>query len=228
MIKMPLQRRLWAVFAVALLLFVSLAASTWWSARQNVLTFRRAEHTRQVLEEIEALKTALLNTETASRGFAIAGAERFLEPYEEGRVEALGAYANLSRLVADDAAHAATLGQLERLIREKLRFIGDVIRVRREEGAAEATSLIALGHGKTLMDQIRTLLGTMEAREEEALRAQADSAGARRFSSAARRPAPWSAFRCKGRCAVSFECKRRRRRRAAAGRSWRRRVARTG
>ena len=178
MIKMPLQRRLWAVFAVALLLFVSLAASTWWSARQNVLTFRRAEHTRQVLEEIEALKTALLNTETASRGFAIAGAERFLEPYEEGRVEALGAYANLSRLVADDAAHAATLGHLERLIREKLSFIGDVIRVMREEGAAEATSLIALGHGKTLMDQIRTLLGAMEAREEEALRAQADSAGA--------------------------------------------------
>ena len=165
------------MFGVALLLFVLLGASAWWSARQSVATFRHAERTHRVLGHIDSLKTALLNAETASRGFAITGEERFLTPYEEGRVESIRAYGELRKALADNPREQDALGEVERLMAEKLGFVRDVIRSRREEGSASATDLIAKGRGKDLMDRIRVLLRAMEEREETALRTRAKSVG---------------------------------------------------
>lgn len=176
--KRLLQHKIQVGFAIALLFLFLLGASAWWGARQNLRTFHEVEHTHRVIDALDSLLAALLNAESASRGFAIVGEDPYLGPHEAGLAEAVAAHDELARLWADEPAQLGALAEVKRRMEERIGLTGEVIRLRRAGGAAAAAELIADGRGKGMMDEIRVLLGEMEARERERLADRARRSGA--------------------------------------------------
>jgi hypothetical protein len=126
-------------------------------------------HTREVLQDIEALQGALVDVETSERGYVITGEEEYLQPYEHGAASAAAIYQELRRLTADNPAQGARLDRLDPLMQRKLELARHVVAMRREQGFEASRQLLVGGTGKRTMDAIRILLADMRADEDRLL-----------------------------------------------------------
>ena len=167
--KLLIEQKIQAGFAVALAFLIVTGGAAWWSAQRNVETLRSVDLTYQVLDQIEDTLVEMLNVETGSRGFAISGEEAFLEPYQSGIVAVQKSFERARRLTQDNPHQQRRLAVLEPLIQQKITFMNEVIERRRRGDTAGAHQLISAGQGKRTMDDIRTLLREMEDEENQLL-----------------------------------------------------------
>ena len=167
--KMLIQHKIQAGFAVALAFLLLTGASTWWSMRRNVETFRAVDHTHEVIEALHETLVEMLNTETGNRGFAISGDENFLEPYQAGITAVQQSFAEAKRLTQDNPDQQRRLAALEPLMQKKINLEKEIIKLRRSGDTAGALQIIASGQGKQMMDEIRKLIAAMEADENRHL-----------------------------------------------------------
>ena len=167
--KMLIQHKIQAGFAVALAFLLLTGAAAWWSAQRNVETFRWVDHTREVLDKLGGTRTAMLHTESGARGFAIAGEELFLQPYQTGIVEAQKAFAAAKRLTEDNPNQQRRFAVLEPLVQKKISHASKVVELRRSGDTAGALQFIAAGQGQQTMDEIDKLITEMETEEEQLL-----------------------------------------------------------
>jgi methyl-accepting chemotaxis protein len=128
----------------------------------------RVTHSHLVLEKIGAVLDRMKDAETGMRGFVITGEDVFLEPYQSGVGEVGQLTADLRKLTADDAGQQKRLDEVEPVIQAKLTEMNAVIEVRRSAGLDPAVKQVAAGRGKRIMDDLRRVLGQMDA-EERAL-----------------------------------------------------------
>jgi CHASE3 domain sensor protein/anti-anti-sigma regulatory factor len=116
----------------------------------------------------DRLLAAAVSTDTAVRGFLIAGEERFLEPLAPARrtnAEAIGK----ARALSADPDDRAWLDRVESALAE-LAAVHDTLIARRREGRL-ANLPAALREEKALMDFIRGLLVAYEAEKDAAVAA---------------------------------------------------------
>ncbi len=165
---LPLPPGAMAGFAVAVVAVVLIAFFSYVSLKSRAATADRVAHTLQVREQIASLMSLLKDAETGQRGFLLAGAERYLEPYTMARAALPGQFGRLRGLTADDPAQQARLSALERHVEDKLDELQETIERKRRGDAAGALALVATDRGRVVMDRIRTLAAEME-REEQAL-----------------------------------------------------------
>ena len=100
--KLLIQQKIQAGFAVALVFLLLTGVVAWWSEQRNAETFRSVEHTNQVLDQLETMLVGMLNTETGNRGFAISGDETFLQPQQAGIAAIQESLAAAKRLTQDN------------------------------------------------------------------------------------------------------------------------------
>ena len=132
-------------------------------------------HTYQVLAEVDAALSALVDIETGERGFALTGKDDSLEPYNAGK-EAFRAHLEAARrLTADNPRQQ---DRLQRLADEQRKWldgaIDPVIALRRAGSDADMGPVVAAvqaGKGKRGMDVMRKLVADIKA-EESALMAE--------------------------------------------------------
>jgi CHASE3 domain sensor protein len=77
--KMAVQQKIQAGFAVALALPLLTGVSAWWSAQRNMEVFRPVKHTHEVRDKLEATLVEMLNAfggGAGIRGFATSGDNR--------------------------------------------------------------------------------------------------------------------------------------------------------
>ena len=67
--KLSIEQKIQAGFAVALACLLLTGVAAWWSAERNVETFRLVDHSREVLDQLEDTLLGMLDTETGNRGF---------------------------------------------------------------------------------------------------------------------------------------------------------------
>src|SRR5690242_19359410 len=67
-----------ALLAVGLMWFFTFTAQR---SREEAVS--RVTHTLEVIQQLGAVRTGLVNAETGKRGFLLTGEERYLEPYNE-------------------------------------------------------------------------------------------------------------------------------------------------
>ncbi len=84
-----------------------------WVAYTNTIalvdSLNRQQHSYQVLQQAEVVSKLLVDAETGQRGFLLAGAERYLQPYTAA-VAALGSnFTRLADLTADNPRQQARL-----------------------------------------------------------------------------------------------------------------------
>jgi PAS domain S-box-containing protein len=156
--------------AVSLMVVICFGITAWWSASRNIETTREVEQTRQRLNYFELTLAELLNIETGVRGFVLSGDEKFLEPYLEGLASVQQSIATAERLARDKPDEQQQLRLLEPLIQQKVAFVAETIQLCRQGDIDGARQRIASGQGKQIMDQIRKVIGQVEAEESELLR----------------------------------------------------------
>jgi PAS domain S-box-containing protein len=158
-----------AIAAIALVAVVSSAAILVTVRQVDTATEARAR-SNQVIRNLDAFRTAMLNQETGTRGFLITGRESSLEPYQMGRLALENALTELHGLIDDDprleeAANSARTWQRED---------GEVVAGSATDPALkdQAARVESAGKGKRLFDDLREKLGGIEQEQQAELARQ--------------------------------------------------------
>jgi len=143
------------------------------------ISFQRMAHLRQasqsvdraliVREATELLLSLLKDAETGQRGFLITGDRRYLEPYDAAQASMLEHLDGIRGLTAEIPRQQASLVTLEGLIRHKIDELRDTIATRERGGFEAAARMVATGHGKQVMDEVRGVIAGMRMEEDRVL-----------------------------------------------------------
>ena len=129
-------------------------------------------HTHEVHDALGSLLSTLTDAETGQRGYVITGQEEYLVPYSNALARYRTAIEHVTELTADNPEQQADFPKLRRLISGKLDELQEVISLRQEQGFDAARAMVETDNGKRSMDGIRSLVYTMQAREQSLLQAR--------------------------------------------------------
>ena len=155
----------WA-FAVALLLMGALGLLSWRNAQRAAADADWVAHTHRVSTALELTLRHLLDVESGGRGYALTGEEKFLEPYETGKVE-VGEDLQALRILILDQDQKPLLDVLAGQAAAKIKATEEVTAMRRNSRKGPGDP--ELQRGKQIMDAARLTLAQMEAREKTLL-----------------------------------------------------------
>ncbi len=165
------RNRMGLAFSVAagLLLAIGVIA---FSARQLLVEYEGVQHTTQILTELDAVLSGVIDAETGQRGFIITGDEQYLAPYHAATGAAEAHLQALRALTADDPRRREPLDSLSPLIADKFQELAETIELRRKGAADAAIQRIETGRGLRLMREIRSAVTAMKSRDRALLIAQ--------------------------------------------------------
>jgi PAS domain S-box-containing protein len=131
--------------------------------------WRWEKHTYQVIVELDKLLSNLVDVETADRGYAISGNQKFLEPFNNAFPQIDGRIQNLKRLTIDNAIQQRQLELLGPLIEQRIAEAQRVVDARAKGYSEAAQAQVSGGEGKRIMDAIRQVITEMEKEEQRLL-----------------------------------------------------------
>ena len=178
--KWSVERSILAGFALALVILIAISMDSYRVTLSVEDATALRAHSNQVRLELQTLLSHLQDAETGQRGFLITGDETYLDPYNTAASAVSGEVAALRSLTADNPAQQQRLDTLEPLIAAKLAEMQQTIDLRRTQGFAAAQALVNTNRGQQNMDQIRGVLGAMQAEEDNLYQAR-DAALARQL-----------------------------------------------
>jgi methyl-accepting chemotaxis protein len=167
-------RKIAAGFAGAFALLAVVGLAGYRSMDALTSTSLLVAHTHTVIEKISGVLTQMKDAETGQRGFVITGDPVFLEPYQSGTATVIQLVKDLRQLTSDNQTQQRRLDELEPLVASKLAELKRVIDLRRSTGFDAALKVMLTGDGKRFMDDLRRVLGQMDAEERELLKQRAD------------------------------------------------------
>lgn len=159
------RRTLGLLIAGVAALLVIVATTAWLAAR----TGERAEEVQRVRQLRTAgmtLLVALLDAETAQRGFLLTGEPDYLLPYQSAGPRTTEALAQLRTLAFEDSGATQAMDRLGELVERKLAEMARTIELKQSGRLDEALEIVRSNRGRNLMDEIRELLDDLIARVE--------------------------------------------------------------
>ncbi len=172
--KWPIERKILASFGLIVFIVLVVETVAYNSINNLIETSRQVSHSQQVINQIGDVLSTMTDAETGQRGYVITGDESFLEPYQAAISLVDGKIQGLLDLTADDPYQQARIVSLKTSVSDKLSELQRVIDIRRTQGAEAAQQAVAAGVGKGFMDDIRQVLGEMQAHENTLLTNYAD------------------------------------------------------
>jgi PAS domain S-box-containing protein len=161
------QRRVLALVPALLVLLVG--ALAYERARSVVRDVEEVGHSHEIIEGSDRLLTRAIDAETGQRAYLLTADETFLDPYLGARADIARSLDALHRLVGGDSSQIARLASMERIIPERFALLDTTIQLRRSGAVAAATSAARLRAGKEKMDQLRSLVTSLQARQRTVL-----------------------------------------------------------
>lgn len=140
--RLNYEQKLLAISMVIIFGIILLGVKTYQNNRNNMDTYQRLDHTRQVLYDAEQISAAVKDLELGVRGYVITGDYTFLEPFYTTRQTIFTRINNLKNLSGDNAIQNSRLDSLKNLLQRKMEFLEECIQVRKKSGAAEAENFI--------------------------------------------------------------------------------------
>ena len=154
---------------VALGILALLSASDDWSTRTFLVTSEEVNHAHEVVEQLDHLLAEMTDAETGQRGYLITGSVRYLAPYERATARIADTLHAIRVLTADDSAEEERLNRLVPQVASRLAIMRETIDLYDREGLAAARQHVLTDRGKTVMDDIRKLVGEMDRAERMVL-----------------------------------------------------------
>ncbi len=112
--------------------------------------------------------------QTAQRGYLLTEDAKYLAPYNRVIGEIEPAFAELRSVSLDYPRQLARVNALERMMHAKLEELARTIQLQSEGNRAQALEIVKTDVGLTLMEEIRSLLSTVEEEERVILVQQRD------------------------------------------------------
>jgi two-component system, LuxR family, sensor kinase FixL len=158
---------------VTAVLVLVVGAMSFWTLLRAAHSFEEVSHTSRVLLEQQKLLSALVDVETAARGYAITGDSAFLGPFYAARTAVPQTIARLRQMSSDHDEQLSKLNTMESVANDQL-FVNDqIIDFRKSGGFEKARAMIATGQAKIVMDHARALTDSMEREENRVLAVRA-------------------------------------------------------
>ncbi len=134
----------------------------------------QARYARALIDDSDALSTALLDAEALEQGFVLTGDARYLELYRRRAAEVPERLKQLVTLMADDPSStksrvAEEAKLLEGLVMQALAEADRTIGLAQSKGIAAAAAEVRTDEGKRIRDQIRELSGKMRSEQRAIL-----------------------------------------------------------
>ena len=155
-----------------LLLVVTYAVGALWLGLERVEAIARlsdaASQNAETAKELKNLLAAVTDIETAGRGYALTADDSYLEPFERARRRVPVLLSGLRDKMRDDNVELGLIEDLVSLIAERTTIT--VTGIERKRAAPDRPYEMSFGRrGKETTDAIRTIIGTLEAREQDEL-----------------------------------------------------------
>ena len=136
---------------------------------------RRIGHSRDVMAEIQAIKSLLYQSESAQRGFLFTGHLDYLKPVNENEGAIASRLKKLREMVADNAAQQKVADQVSAIARERIAIQNKTIALQQMGQESAARAIVTSGQGKQLMEELdrevsRFLIEQERVGRERALR----------------------------------------------------------
>jgi PAS domain S-box-containing protein len=141
--------------ALLILLGVSFLSYQDWTAFQR--SGPQVQHSRALLQQIDATLSSVRDAETGQRGFVLTGDPEYRDVYDQAVKALPSELSALRALVADDPAQRIRVATLQGLISEKLVELAETVALRQNEGFQAALKVVETNRGKRAMDEIRKI-----------------------------------------------------------------------
>ncbi|WAC47301.1 CHASE3 domain-containing protein [Asticcacaulis sp. SL142] len=164
-------KKIGLAFAAIVITSLCVSATIWIVQGKLAKSAQMTTHTYNVLDELTAIQSALINQETGLRGYLVSGDQEFLEPFHAGAKDSVTAIANVRKLTADNPEQQARLDEVEALVKTwKTQVAAKELELMADPATQEqARSLEGSGAGKASMDGLRKKIGEMAAEEKTLL-----------------------------------------------------------
>ena len=169
-----MKSKMFLIIAVPLALMIGIGAVA--TYRINILTSTQAwvDHTHKVLADAETILKSAVNMQTGQRGYLLAGAEQFLEPYQSGQVLAFDTLTSLKQTVSDNPPQVARLTEAEDILRQwQSETAEPEIALRRQIGDAmtmnDVAAMVQQGNEKVYFDAFRQMIAAFQETERQLL-----------------------------------------------------------
>ena len=152
-------------FLLALATLIAVGVSSYFSIQNLIAAARSVDDSIKTISTLDDVLSNVLNAETGQRGYLITGESTYLQPYQDALAQINQDARELEGLVADDPAQVKSLPALKSAIATKLQELQDTIDLRRSQGFDAARQAVLTNQGLASMDEIRRVIGEMEAHE---------------------------------------------------------------
>jgi PAS domain S-box-containing protein len=154
-------RRAEWLLPVAILFLITIGIFSLQLRRRSEMFSQNVSASRNVVEHVASLLSALDDAETGERGFLLTGQEEYLEPFHSGAERAPKELTALQQAAGSDPRIAA----IRSLSAKRFSQMELAIQLFRSLGPAAAVKEVKTGVGKQTMDQIRVLCQQIESSE---------------------------------------------------------------
>jgi methyl-accepting chemotaxis protein len=169
--RITITQKLAAGFGVIIFIIAVLVAVTWRSFDATAESEKWAAHTYKVMHLAQENTLSLVNIETGTRGFLLAGRDNFLEPVTSGRQSFDRTWTELRQLTSDNAKQQQRLDELKGVYTDWVSADVDAMIALRRAPQQEAALAARVGEtgGKAKVDRMRQILTDMGAEEDRLL-----------------------------------------------------------
>ncbi len=167
--KFSLDRKILAGFVFTAIVLVAVALYSFNNSEKVIASDQWVEHTQKVRYELHQVLISTVNAETGVRGYAIAGTDNYLEPFEQAKTNIASYIDSLKGLVADNPEQVRNIDTINHLIARSIQYLSHSIDLRKTKSLDSARAWIGNGHGKALEDSIRAAIAKSDGIEEKLL-----------------------------------------------------------
>lgn len=149
---------MWSALALAVLAIsgVSVALLDRSADIETRSSFQWATHTLEVENALHKTLAALVEAESAQRGYILTGDTIYLVPQSEAVAMARELIRSVRRLTVDNASQQRRLDTLDRIVEARLGLLRSGVKLMQAGQRDSVERIIRTGRGRILMDSIRT------------------------------------------------------------------------
>lgn len=173
------KRNLLIGYGISMMLLLVSAVASFLSIKNLMYHGDLVNHTNGVIRQLDAIALGVRDGEAGQRGYLLTGDARFLAPQRGAYQETLNAFLRMQEMTTDNPEQQQDGVKLKELINQRFGILQYVID---KKSRFNIITTQDLDSGRRVMEQLTTLLNTMETREKKLLNDR--SAEVERYSGA--------------------------------------------
>jgi signal transduction histidine kinase len=158
-------------FALAALLLIINGVVSYRSVSTLIENNDRVTHTQEILEDLQELRTSLLQVETDARGFLLTGDAVYENAYRSGLAQIPQKIETLRQKTADNQSQQQKFPILAEAVRSRLELLEEYVQRKQVLGATVIPANQS-GEGKRRMDAVRAAINEIASEEHRLLEAR--------------------------------------------------------